>query len=83
MVETRSKSQTGKGPAYGVTQRRRGAAWLQAVKCSASPPRSTSRAFPARAIDPVKCSRTGMPVPIDSGVRSSNGSVWLEERGVL
>jgi hypothetical protein len=31
MVETRSKSQTGKGPAYGVTQRRRGAAWLQAV----------------------------------------------------
>jgi hypothetical protein len=24
-----------------------------------------------------------MPVPIDSGVRSSNGSVWLEERGVL
>ena len=32
MVGTWSKSQTGKGPAYGVTQRRRGAAWLQAVK---------------------------------------------------
>jgi hypothetical protein len=24
-----------------------------------------------------------MPVPIDSGVRSQNGSGWLEERGVL
>jgi hypothetical protein len=31
MVETRSKSRPGKGSAYGVTQRRRGAAWLQAV----------------------------------------------------
>ena len=31
MVETRSKSRPGKGSAYGVMQRRRGAAWLQAV----------------------------------------------------
>ena len=76
MVGTWSKSQTGKGPAHGVTQRRRGVAWLQAVStCSASPPRSASWAFPASAIDPVKCSRTGLPVPLDSGVRSQNGSV--------
>ena len=60
------KNPTEKGPDYRVTQRRRGVAWLQAVStCSASPPRSASWAFPASAIDPVKCSRTGMPVPID------------------